>query len=395
MAAVVTKIGTQALKALSTPQGQAAALALAGVLERSRQGGAPAGKQQQAPRRPRKSQKQRQREMTPLSPQRTAMEVCAITNPFCDESKGSKWPDGSSAYSVALPVRFRVPVTASGDGTTNLLFTSNYSRMVYRGAYNPLDTNIMTSWDGVSVSAPAFLSQADGVRLVSGGIKFTSTLSPMEASGSVTFIELPPNDLDASIAAYLPFDVQKQNRATYVTQALRDNNSMYSIFRPQGTTARAFQDTNDPDAAGGVTFSTFDWTSLVVHVEGAPTTRTVGFVDVFLNYEVSFDASSDLSVFAQPAPIENKALVSISQNITRVANVYRGDDKAVDDTFMAKASRALSNAGSFLLHNAPNALRGAVDYMEQYQSRSSSRGYTAGASLLRGPTIRMISDHPM
>lgn len=396
MAAVAARVGAQAMKALSTPAGQAMVLATADAIERSRKQVQPQKSQVANQSRPGRAaaRRARMRERTLMSmpSQMGAMEVCAITNPFCDESKGSRWPDGSSAYSVAVPARFRVYVGGDGLGNSTMLFTTNPKRPVYLGTYDPLDSNIMTGWTGQPSGIPAILNQADSVRVVSAGIKFVSTLSPMTASGSVSLIELPPNE-SALGPGYLPFNRTTQNRATYVTQAMRDDHGLYGLFRPQGPTSRSFNDYENADSPGGATFETFDWTSLVLSFTGLPTNVTAGFVDVFINYEVSFDVTSDMSLFARPAPPKNNMLMDVSQRITTTANFYRGDDRDVDNTFLGRARAALSSAAGFVADRVPAALRFGVDAMGHLQGRNANP--STGAKFLGNkPQIMMLGDYP-
>lgn len=386
--------GAQAARAFAqSPQGKAliAQAVLSGIQgARNRSTSTPVTRAQ----RPRQPPPRRQPRRPTLGPQFGAMGVCAITNPFCDESKGSRWPDDSSAHSVAIPVRYRAPIYVGASGNAAFLFTAQAIRPQALGT---VVGNSVTGWTPNGIGAAAIFYKSSGVRVVSGGIKFVSTLAPMTASGSVTFIELPPNsdsDPDTGstpFADYVGLDLTNQNRATYLTTALRNDNAIYSLFRPQGSEARSFNSLVDmiDDVGVAKTYDTFDWTSQVVYIQGAPPSSTVGFVDYFLNVEVSFDVLSELSLFARPAPASNPSLIQASQALLRSPNVHVGDDSSVDNEFMSRAMGYLKRGALSIANHGLLALENAAsNYLSGGQ-------YSAGATTIsRGMSIRQISDHP-
>lgn len=304
----------------------------------------------------------RRRSQRPLQPSQTgihdAHQVCAITNPFCEESKGSKWPDGSAAYSVGVPFRKRIYLTTDANGRVAELFTSDYSAVAIRCL---VDTNNVASFVTRDIVGPFPSSDLTNVRLVSAGIKFTSTLAPMVASGSVTLIELPADDgtqgADPLTDIYGgSVDLNDQNRSTYLTVPLRVDKNLYGILRPSGPESRIF---NPADPVSDPNVTMYDWSSLMIAVSGAPASTTVGFVDVYYNFEFIFEPLSASAIFQTRAAPDSSVMRMISQKITRSGNGYLGTDASVDNGFISNALSWLGGAVRTVVSN-PRALANAV-----------------------------------
>lgn len=314
-----------------------------------------------------------------IAAQSGAMEVCSITNPFCEESKGAKWPDGSSSYSAAVPIRVRVPIVTDSTGRAGFLFTPIMFRKAFQATSWDVGGSSVTAWDGLPLGDSFGFNIEDiaALRVVSGGIKFVCTLSQMNAQGQVTLVELPPNEDQQNINDW-KVDFSNQNKPTYVTLPLRDPRALYGMFRPLGPGARNFEDptvyTNQDPPAVISTFASNDWTPMAIWITGAPASSTVGFVDYYLNVELEFDALSNLSVFARPAPPKNETAVNVSQNITRHSTYFVGDDQQVDESFMGRASRFFSGAGRFLADNAKPLLEFGTSVFNAKTSSNMAAG---------------------
>lgn len=381
-------------KYLASPQGQAVVAAAATAVQKMNSSKKTSNNG--ARRRVSKRQAKLNRSFQMLSAQSGVHEICAITNPFCDESKGSRWPDGSAGYSVPFPQRYRFYVSTDSTGRAAVLTTVNPRRSMYTAATFTGPNDVVDGWNGQNIDDAAFSAgNFSSVRVVSSGVKFVCTLAPMYASGSVTMIEVPPNEEESNINAYLSFSLTQQNKPTYVTMPLRDNRALYGLHRPSGPDARSFGDLDyivDPGAVPPVevaSYSTFDWSSLIFYIKGAPANTTVGFVDVFLNLEYEVIANSTLGTFARPAPVEDKVAMQGNQYLTRQLNMHVGDDATVDESFIGKASRFLSGVGRTISNNLPALL----EFGTSYNNARTSSNMAAGARLvgsMRGMSIRDV-----
>lgn len=311
-----------------------------------------------------------------------AHEVCSITNPFCPESRNSKWPDQSGCQTLSVPVRMRYNMTTDASGRTGAVFTSRYSTGIIPGT---VDASGVFTWNhaGTAYSmlpyAPAF-TEADTFRVVSLGVKVTPITSAMNSQGIINMIELPPAD---DLFDYATFSTRTKNYPTYESLPLKSSQSLYGIARPTGNTAREFHNTyiDVPDSNGIVPFSTNDWSSLCVSVDGGAPNTAVAICDIYYNLEVTVDAISSLGFLTSRAVRPNTRLTNISTAITQKTAIIQGTDHSVDESFLSRAYNALGGAVSFISRNASGVVHAGQAAYAVAQSRPRNLR-EAGTALL-------------
>lgn len=279
-----------------------------------------------------------------------ATEVCAITNPFCDASKGSKWPDESASQTLAIPIRMRYGLVTDANGACGGVFTATYNSGILPGTMSGGNW----VWDSAAIGkalqdyAPAFTG-AEEYRLVSGGIKVTPITSAMNSQGIINIIELPPANAPDD---YATINTLTKNYPSYESMPLKSHDSIYAIMRPNGANARIFNavyvSRTDTSPLG---FTTYDWTSLLVNVAGGAPNETVAIVDIYLNLEVTIKVTDSLGYLMSPSAHANTTLTSTSANLLQSSAIYKGNDSLVDQSFMSRAMVALKGAGSFVGKN--------------------------------------------
>lgn len=345
---------------------------VASTLKKSAPPQAPAPR---AARQPRQRVSAPRRAFKPEMEQMLAHEVCSVTNPFCDEAKGSKWPDASAVFTLPVPVRQRIPLTTDANGRVGVIFTSCYGTDgiipgTFPAANSTFEAAAKASW---SDYVPNF-SGSQSYRLVTGGVRFTSTVAPMVASGVVNLIELPPtND---TLVDYDAMDLSIQNKPTYTTVPLKDPRSVYGIMRPGGPESRIF---TIPWNAGNATTDTQDWSSICIFVEGGPASTQVGFVDVFMNFELTFDPNTNTAYLATPASHMNTPVIKAATELYRTDNSHVGNDAGVDQSFLSKAWGIVKSGGSFVYENA-----GAIANIGAAGVHAYTGNYPAAGSHLMG-----------
>lgn len=318
-----------------------------------------------------------------------AHEVCAITNPFCDASRGSKWPDQSAGQTLAIPVRMRYNVITDAAGNAGVVFTSRYSQGILPGTM----TGSTFEWNSV-VGPPVVydteeykpdFTSADQYRVVSAGIRVTPVTSAMNSQGIVNIIELPVAD---SQEDYQIIDTATKNYPSYESLPLKAHDSIYAVMRPNGATAREFRDTiGDSGVEEGTEFSTGDWTSILVNITGGAASTTVAVIDVFLNYEVTFNVSSSNGFLTTRAPLPNLTLTNASTAITQGTAIHRGTDKSVDETFLSKAWGYLKSAGAFVKENGRAIVNIGAAGVHAYTGNYATAG---GHLMLAADSARMV-----
>lgn len=302
-----------------------------------------------------------------------AHEVCAITNPFCPESKNSKWPDASSAQTLTIPVRQRVNLTTDAEGEVTRVFTSAYPTGMATGT----TASGVFTMTALSSYSPIF-SEADNYRLVSGGVKVTPITSAMNSQGIINIIELPSSDLIQS--DYLSINTTLKNFATYESLPLKSEKSIYSVFRPSGPLAREFAPLQTSTFAGA-DVGTYDWSSICVNVTGGSPSETVAIVDIYLNYEVTVGVASELGFLTSKAPGSSSLLTRASTALVLSSGTFKGSDSSVDESFLSRAFSFLKSSGSFLYNNRKGIARigiaGAQAYSGDYGGAAVNVGSLA------------------
>ncbi len=311
--------------------------------------------------------------------------VCAITNPFCEASRESKWPDQSSGRTLAIPVRMRYNLTTDSDGRAGVVFTPRYSAGILPGTVNSSGEFFLVSGaapDTIVVAsyAPVFAG-ADQFRVVSAGVRVTPVTSAMNSQGIVNMIELPPAD---SGYDYNNVQTANKNYPSYESLPLKAQDSLYGIMRPNGATAREFRDTYDAGDTPISNFSSGDWTSLLIAVEGGAPTTTVAVLDLFLNFEITLGTADPLGYIITRAPRANIQLTQLSNDVSQEVAIYRGTDRSVDESFLSKAWNYARSAGLFLKDNAGSIANVGMAIV------NARAGNLAGAS----GHLMMLADRP-
>lgn len=317
-------------------------------------------------------------------------EVCAITNPFCEASRGSKWPDESAGQTLSVPVRTRYNLVTDSAGRVGKLFAPTYTLGVIDG------TGTATDWladtDGGELVATAYLPEfvdAHQFRLVSGGVKVTPVTSAMNSQGVINVIELPPVDNGND---YLLVHPNQKSVPSYDTLPLRSTDSIYAIMRPSGPEARMFHPTffADDSPLPLASFTTNDWTSIWVGVEGGQASSTVAIVDIYLNFEVMVQSSAALGYLTTPSAIPNSDVTRASTAISRYGAIRRGTDASIDRGWMSQAWGALKDGGAFVVKNAGNLLTLGKAASQAYYGNAPGAAATLGAGF--GPKMIMDVD---
>lgn len=315
---------------------------------------------------------------------RLAHQACDVTNPFCVGSIRSKWPDGSSAYTIAMPRRKRIAVTTNSNGSVAVVLSpcaggfcdymvGTLNNTTLQASFSiPDKTADVRNYEPVLQDLGTVTTSYTQSRTVSCGFSFTPTASFTDAKGSYSFIE--SNSLILKSTGTFDFDASVLQRPTYYTVPLRNTDSTYIISRPSGASSREFHDIGFAKVTSGSidnatstqSVNTQDWSAIYLIVQGGPTSQVVGFIDVYQNVEVTIKTSDvTMAPMLTPAPPMNNMLVKASQALSRTNVPVSGTVDKVDKTFLAKA----------------------YDFFKPYVNPSTARavGSVAAGYLMGGP----------
>jgi hypothetical protein len=287
-----------------------------------------------------------------------AMGVCSVTNPFCPEAIGSRWPDNSYTRSVGWSAPgFPSDVGTDANGYGSRLFLADNFQVVQASSitwptitYNANGAFVFTLPSGVS-----------RYRITSWGLKLSCPwLTPMSASGLVSVRLFSPLG-GASLGTVLGNTILADSSMDIPLASLV-NKSVFVIPMPLGENARLFRDINAVTAVM-VNWVNPGWQVVQIAVSGAPVSASVVHVEMYYHYELVFNDGDASTSFAQPPPTENVAIQRGNGNVlASIGNFVEGSLSKVDSLFQSKAFKYLSAAaaGAYAGPSAAAGVFGAI-----------------------------------
>jgi len=306
-------------------------------------------KSQQKKKKKTKPRKSKKRNMSAVMSY--AMQTCAVTNPFCPEAIGARWPDNSMTKSVGWSIT-GAPLTLSSDANGN-------SACLFRGSQYQYVTGTTV---GSTITYPgtclAIVNPPTAVvraRLTSWGLKINCNLSKMTCTGVVRIRLFSPID-GTGLNSVDGNSVAADNALDIPLSRLIDKD-FYIIPMPLGEIARLFS----TDMLNSNLDGTFQnsWQVVQLFVAGAPvSTAGVLAVQFYYNYEFCFTDGSSTTAFAQPPPpnlpVVREANASV---LSKVGNFIEGTAQKVDNFVKSSAAKYLAAGAAYAFGGPAAALQ--------------------------------------
>jgi len=261
--------------------------------------------------------------------------VCSITDPFCTHAVGGKYPDDSSVKTAAWAYRTRVVMSSDTGGNLGYLFAPNYNYQPYLvGA--PASAS-QCSFSTYTAGAP--IANTSLFRIVTWGAKITRVVAPLNASGMVHVRVLGVQDglgLDSidmlSYARSESFDCAVQDCKAVSITGTHTAQMPQVFYGPTATTP-----TNSI-----LTWTAAGFTPITISVTGAPVSTAILEAEIWVNYELTFDESSSMGLFATPPPSANMVVTGAAAKVSSSlpAITKNGDD--VGSTIRKTAAGAVA-----------------------------------------------------
>lgn len=273
-----------------------------------------------------------------------AMAACSLTNPFCVEAIGARWPDNSYTKSVGWSVT-NLPITISTNATGKAA-----TLWTCRPTFNYAGSTVV---DDVITYSATLSSHFTGPsnfarwRVTSWGFKINCIAAPMTLTGVLRVRLFSPMNLGSVVTSSL---------TTSMADAVMDiplhrllDRDLFVIPMPLGTNARLF---NDTSALNNTTSSaqTFGWQTVQIGIDGAPFSSPVIQISMYYNFEFVFEEGSASNAFAQPPPTDHPLVRSISAPIlSRLSNFVSGTADKVESMAITAATSMLGRmAGAYV-----------------------------------------------
>lgn len=281
-----------------------------------------------------------------------AMGVCSVTNPFCEEAVGAKWPDNSYTKSATFDVRaIPVTVTTNATGLAALLFTPtrDVDYFLATCAGTTATYGAATGW-----TIATYPTTADVVRwrLTSMGIRIRAVVNKMTAAGSVRIRLFSP--MGGTTLNALDINSTMADEVADIPVSRLVENDIYVVSKPLGDLARLFvsqtQDTNS------TTFVNPGWQVIQVGVIGAAATTATLEISVYKHFEFIFADGNDKNAFTSKPPANSLAVREASAStIDKVGNFLEGTAQRVDAIYQSKALRVAGAIATGIYTGSPLA----------------------------------------
>jgi hypothetical protein len=282
-----------------------------------------------------------------------AQEICALSNPFCEEARGAKWPDGSMTKSVPYTgeaiLQLGTPAAAgAGAGTNNsCLIVPNFQ---YVGQPT-------TDYDGVTGIAVfgtltygmAMPSGVARYRLLSCGIKIIPIVPKLSASGVIRIRLTSPlggTSLQNMVSSSMFVDAKRD-------YSLATDQPIYVVLARTGEEANLYRDTN------AVTDSLIDWVNpgfqaAQISITGVPVNTACVEIQLIYHFELVFKDNESGNFFATPSPPTSTVATSGATGVlSKIGNFIEGGAAKVDALFQSRAFKYIASLGTLAATENP------------------------------------------
>jgi len=264
-----------------------------------------------------------------------AMQVCSVTNPFCPEAVGARWPDNSYTRSLTYSTMgYTKALTANAAGLGAVLYFGD-------GKYNINEAATYVAGTATFSNATSFTGTwPTGVvrfRLTSFGVRVSSAYSPNTVSGMLR-IRLYSPVAGASLTVTDPTSVLCDDQWD-IPIARLTTKDVFVTSAPLGDMARQFK--TEPASTAISSWTNPGWQVIGVAVDGAPASA-VGIINIqaYYHYEIVVGEADTQSSLATAPPPNNPVVREASAGVlARVGNFASGAASAVNRVFESSAGQ--------------------------------------------------------
>lgn len=273
-------------------------------------------------------------------------QICGLTDPFCKHAVGGKYPDDSSVRTLPWGYHTRFVMSSDVGGNLAYLFAPNYNYQPY--LLGAPTTATQASFSTYLAGAP--IADTSAFRIVSWGFKLTRVIAPLNASGMV-HVRVLGVENGAGLGS---LDTASYARSESYDGAVQDCRGLAVIGTRTSQMPQKFYFPADVTPTNSIlTWDAAGWCPVSVSVTGAPASVAVLEAEVWVNYELTFDESSSMGLFATPPPVANAIVTGSASKISSSVKSVHSDMDAVSNVIRKAAITATSGlvggpAGAFM-----------------------------------------------
>lgn len=269
-----------------------------------------------------------------------------MTNPFCKEAFGARWPDNTMMKTLNWDINgLHVGLRTDVNGAACYMFLPHLVGQYVEGVVTGQSVDFQAS-PVVAVGDPPTPA---AYRLTSYGLKIAVETPPLTTQGfAIVKLYTATN-----MTSLHTMDLQNAHADAMYTVPLARliNDDLFVIPAPMGDQARLW---NTKTPSSGVIFNDLNFNPgfqiITVSIVGAMTDTVAARARLYYHYEVS-PADSDSSMqYAKAAPKQNLALQQGSAGVLHDFEQFvEGTAEKVDTLINSKAAKFLSRGATYLL----------------------------------------------
>lgn len=271
-----------------------------------------------------------------------SMGVCSVSNPFCDEAVGARWPDNSYTKSAYWGIRGAsvANLTTNGSGQVGFLFVPDFGSTVApyaSGTYPSFNFTTLTP-------VVTFPSNVSRYRITSAGFKIVGAVAPLSASGIVRIRLYSPST--GSSLGSVDMTTVMADEVWDVPVSRLMQKELYVNLMPLGDQlSRVFR------SPSSFTTTLANWTNpgwqvASIAIDGPASTK-IADIYAYIHYEVVFEDGNSQNMFATHPPPNSLAIQQGNAGVlASVGNFIEGAAEKVDNLFKSKAFRYFASAAA-------------------------------------------------
>lgn len=295
-----------------------------------------------------------------------AMQVCSITNPFCPEAIGAKYPDNATTKSATFTLRRPFIATTDANGNAAWLWAANWGG---NGAAATV-TGTTAAYTDIVQNMSQFPANVSRYRLVSWGVQVTPIVAPLSASGMIRVRLFSPEGGTSLTSIDTTSNLADDS---YDVPLARNQRDLFILPKRYGMESTMFQ--NAQTATSVLTdWNNPGWQVIQIAVTNGPANTTVLQMSVYYHYEVVYLDGDPGNYYATPAPVVAPKVIETSSGvISKIGSFVEGTANTVDRLIQSSAFKYLGAAVGAYIGGPTGAMNG---YQIATQGQSMRRAIT-------------------
>lgn len=281
--------------------------------------------------------------------------VCALTDPFCEASRGVRFPDYTSQPTVPFHVEDVFTIVSDSNGVKGVVVFPGFPYPVLNGTIASGTWTGTTAYNTYSNITTTFANNnVYKFRCVNFGVHIVPIAASTANSGFIMAQEL--TEMPA-VSSTLSSPTTSGGKCALMSAK---SGGMTWVSQPAGPGAMNFETVGTTTSTPS---NTQDWTSLFIQVSGAPASTSMFAVRIVANFELVMDpqnAVNSIAVSTPPSPLLTSAAGSVRSS---VGSFLAGGAEEFRKRIHGAATKILYRAGGAavgaLFGGAPGAVMGS------------------------------------